>query len=348
MKNYFFALFSFFFIFSCKKNTPSTSVNWVVISQNLKYQKDKDYFNLKSGKFSFKIENKDLPLKKIILLNSSLLGYFEALNAENLIVGVSSPEYIFNEKIRNLVKSGEIKNVGDEQKYDIEKIISLKPDAIVTNYVPNFENTYELLRKNHIKILFFDEYLEQNPLEKSAYIKVFGQLLGKQKESENVFETVKNNYETLIKMAAKINNKPNVLANEMYGNQWFLPGGKSNFAQLITDANAHYIFGNNDESKAIPLSFEEVFVKSKNADYWVNVGNHLGKNELLQINASYAKMKVFKNGEMYSITGKIRGQSNDYFESGVVRADLVLKDYIKIFHPKLFPKYQLTYMKKLR
>jgi iron complex transport system substrate-binding protein len=30
-------------------------------------------------------------------------------------------------------------------------------------------------------------------------------------------------------------------------------------------------------------------------------------------------------------------KANDFFESGVVRADLILKDYIKIFHPELLP-----------
>ncbi len=37
-------------------------------------------------------------------------------------------------------------------------------------------------------------------------------------------------------------------------------------------------------------------------------------------------------------TGREKGYANDYFESGVVRADWVLKDYIKIFHPEIFQK----------
>ena len=41
-------------------------------------------------------------------------------------------------------------------------------------------------------------------------------------------------------------------------------------------------------------------------------------------------------------------KANDFFESGVVRADLILKDYIKIFHPELLPNYHLTYMKELQ
>jgi thiosulfate reductase cytochrome b subunit len=39
-----------------------------------------------------------------MLLNSSLIGYFSELNLENKITGVSSPEYIFSEKIHQLIK----------------------------------------------------------------------------------------------------------------------------------------------------------------------------------------------------------------------------------------------------
>ncbi|WP_090078969.1 ABC transporter substrate-binding protein [Halpernia frigidisoli] len=348
MKKYFFIIISLFLIFSCKQKNENSVVGWNVISQNVSYQKDKKFFSLKSGRFSYQFKNSDLPFKKVILLNSSLLGFIEAINSENNIIAVSSPEYIYSQKIKNLIKSGRIQDVGNEQKFDVEKIISLKPDVIFTNYVPSFENTYNLLRKNSIEIIFFDEYLEQDPLEKSAYVKVFGQLLGKISESEKVFGEVKSNYENLKISALKSIEKPQVLVNEMYGNEWFLAGGKSNLAQFIKDANAKYILEENPESKGIPLSFEEVFVKAKDAKYWVNVSDHLAKKELLQINRSYAKMNVFNMGNLYSVSGKTKSKSNDYFESGVFRADLVLKDYIKIFHPELLPDYNLTYMKKLK
>jgi iron complex transport system substrate-binding protein len=78
------------------------------------------------------------------------------------------------------------------------------------------------------------------------------------------------------------------------------------------------------------------------------VGNHLSKQELLNINPYYGKLEVFKKGKIYGVTAKEKQKSNDFFESGVVRSDLILKDYIKIFHPELLPNYKLTYMKELQ
>jgi iron complex transport system substrate-binding protein len=57
---------------------------------------------------------------------------------------------------------------------------------------------------------------------------------------------------------------------------------------------------------------------------------------------------MFSTKEKYIRSQEKKRKANDFFESGVVRADLILKDYIKIFHPELLPDYQLTYMKELQ
>ena len=348
MKSLFFVFFSLFFVFSCKKQDSSSTTDWEIISKNVQFKTVDQVFHLKSGKFTYEIPEENFPFKRVILLNASLVGYFTELGLENKIVGVSSPEYIFSEKIHQLLKTGKIQNIGNEQKYDVEKIIALKPDAIFTNYISSFDNTYDLLRKNGIELIFLDEYLEQNPLEKSKYLLLFGQIFQKQQEAFLAFNQIKTSYDSLKILAKSAPEKPLVLANEMYGNQWFLPGGKSGLAQFISDANASYINAENDDTNAVPLSFEEVFAKGKNAEYWVNVGNHQTKKGLLQINPNYTKLPVYNSGKLYTVTGRERGKANDYFESGVVRADLVLKDYIKIFHPEVLPEYNLTYLKELK
>lgn len=348
MKRTFFAFLFLFLLLSCKKETENLPVKWERISDRVQFQPYPDGFKLKSGKFEYNISSFKLPYKKVILLNASLVGYFTELGLQERIIGISSPEYVYSEKIHHLISEGKIQNIGNEQKYDIEKIIALKPDAVFTNYIASFDNTYDLIRKNGIEIIFLDEYLEQNPLEKSKYLMVFGRLLGPEEASVVRFNEIQSSYDSLKALAQKGQYKPVVLANEMYGNQWFLPGGKTNLATLIADANAKYINAANSDSKAVPLSFEEVFAKSQNAEFWVNVGNHKTKKELLQINPNYTKMNVYHHGKLYTVSGREKGSANDFFESGVVRSDLILKDYIKIFHPELLPDYNLTYLKALK
>jgi iron complex transport system substrate-binding protein len=285
-----------------------------------------------------------------MLLNSSLIGYFSELGLEEKLIGVSSPEYIFSEKIHHLIADKTIQNIGNEQKYDIEKILAYKPDVIFTNYVPNFANTYDILKKNGIEVIFLDEFLEQDPLEKSKYLLLFGKLFGVEEKAEKIYQNIEGNYKKIQNLASKMKNSPNILCNEMYGSQWFLPGGNSFVARLINDAGGNYILKDNKESTSVPLSFEEVFIKSENVDYWINVSPHQNKKELLTMNPNYSKMKVFNSGRLFMINNGEKDNANDYFESGVVRCDLVLRDYFKIFHPEnvTFQTEPLIYMKELK
>jgi iron complex transport system substrate-binding protein len=341
-------LIAFLTLTACKREPKISSLESTSISNLVQYKEQNGVLNLKSGNFTYDFKQNQIPFKKIILLNASMAGYISELGAENLVIGVSSPEYIFSEKIQSLLKEGKIQNVGNEQKYDVEKILSLKPDAVFTNHIASFDNTYQLLKNNGIQVVFLDEYMEQKPLEKTAYIKLFGKLLGKDKEAETKYQEVEKNYNDLKQLALKAKEKPTVLANEMYGDVWYLPGGKTSVANFISDANATYVLKNNSEEKAVTMSFEEVYAKSDGIQYWVNAGNHISKKEMLSMNPFYGKLNVFNKGKIYVITGKERAQANDFFESGVVRSDLVLKDYIKIFHPELLPDYQLTYIKELQ
>lgn len=334
-------------LIGCKREQKITASEWVNLSQRTKFREDSGKLMLETGKFSYSFDEKQLPFKKIIVLNASMMGYISELGCENLVAGISSPEYVYSEKIQALVRSGKIKNIGSDQKYDVEKILSLQPDAVFTNHIPSFENTYDLLKNNGIKIIFLDEYLEQKPLEKASYLKIFGKLLGKEKLANQKFDKIEYNYSELKKIAASTKSKPNVLANEMYGNVWYMPGGKTSVAQFISDANAIYILKDNTEDKAATMSFEEVFAKAGNIQFWVNAGSHFTKKEMLQMNPLYAKLTVFEKGKVYSYSEKQTATANDFFESGLVRCDLILKDYIKIFHPELFPEYKLTYFKEL-
>ena len=348
MKAKIFLIFSVFFLIACKKESTVQPGKTVSVSETVQYQQNAEGVEFRSGKFDYSVPDSQLPFRKVILLNASLVGYFTELREEQKIIGISSPEYIYSAKIHQQIESGKTANVGNEQKYDVEKILAAKPDAVFTNYIQIFDNTYDLLRENGIKVIFIDEYLLQKPLEKAALLKLFGILLGVPEKAEKKYAEIETEYHRLQQLAAGAKSRPQVLANEMYGSQWFLPGGNTAVATFIKDAGGDYVLKNNSETKAVPFTFEEVLGMAENASYWINVSPHASRKELLVMNPVYAKMPVFRKGKIYTMGGRANGSSNDFFESGVVRADLVLKDYIRIFHPDLLPEYGLTYMKELK
>ena len=334
--------------FSCQKNKDQETSSWTQITPKLFFQERGEKFYIKSGGHECSFPKEKLPFKKVVVLTTSQLGYISALGEEERISGIAGAQYVYSEKIRNLIQENKIQTVGTDQKYNLEKILALKADAVLTNYMPNLADTYEIFRKNGINVIFLDEYLEEKPLEKTAYIKLFGKLFGVEKKAEKIYQEIETNYLTLKNQAAKAGNSPAVLSGEMYGNHWFLAGGKTFAAQYFKDAGADYILKNNQDEKSVSMSFEEIFSKSQSVQYWVNLSNYATKKELLNKNPAYGKLRVFREGKIFAMNNRQKGDANDYFESGAVRTDLVLRDYIKIFHPEFFPNDTLVYMKELK
>ena len=88
--------------------------------------------------------------------------------------------------------------------------------------------------------------------------------------------------------------------------------------------------------------------RANKADMWINPGAVLRWNEIQTLDSRMKNIKSFKEGNVYNFTARITpGGGNDFWESGVVHPDLILKDLIAIFHPEMIPNHNFVYYKKL-
>jgi iron complex transport system substrate-binding protein len=129
---------------------------------------------------------------------------------------------------------------------------------------------------------------------------------------------------------------------------WLAVGGKSYVAQLLTDANVNYYWSADSTAGGLPLSFEAVLQKQKNDDYWINA-NAGSLAEILSVEPRCAMFKAFQSGKVYHYNKRVNPEGGlDYYESGVVQPDVLLKDMLLIFHPGLFnADSETVYWKKL-
>lgn len=288
-------------------------------------------------------------ISRCIITTCSASAYLDAIGKFNCIVGVSSPEYFFNSKIEKGISNHTIENIGNDGTLNFEKIISLKPDLIITTHNPNYERILNQLAKHGIKIIYIEEYMELHPLGKTEYIKLFGTLFGKMEKADSIYLSVKKNYIKLKKKALSTKEQPTIFTNIMYGDAWYMAGGKSFVSTLFKDAGGDYLWKNNSNTGTVILNFEEVFSKAKHADYWIGASNFNSKNELINSSYQYTEFDAYKKDQIYAMNKREnKTKANDYFESGNIFADRTLSDIIKILHPELLPDYELTYLRKLK
>ena len=69
----------------------------------------------------------------------------------------------------------------------------------------------------------------------------------------------------------------------------------------------------------------------------------------MMLGKRYASFKAFKDANVFTYIKRVTDAGgNDFFETGAVRPDLILKDMIKILHPDLLPEYELYFYQQLK
>lgn len=341
------------FLFSCNHPTEqakSENPNLLKYALQIQMTESKDSVFIQSGNEELRFSKNKLPLKTAMVIPTSAISYLDELGLIAVIKGISQPDFVFNPKVIELFNQKKIEQIGSFDEIFVEKILLNKPDIFITSSGPTLAKFHQQIKNAGIKILYIDEYDEKEPLARAEYVKIFGKLFGKEKEADEIFEEIEKNYNEIVSSVEKSDNKkPKVFANQIYGDVWYMPGGKSFQARLFKDAGGSYVWSDDDSESSLKLSFEKIFEKAANADFWLNAGDYKDLESLLETYKNYEWFTAAKNKNIYNWNKKsnVKG-ANDYFETGTVRPDLVLKDLASIFYPDLYPEHELYFYDRLK
>jgi len=274
----------------------------------------------------------------------------ELLQSENTLVGFPNGQYISSERTRKLLDAGKITEVGKENSLNTEILLDLHPDLVVGFSVTSADKSLTTLQKAGINVIYNGDWLEETPLGRAEWIKFFGVLMDKEKQADSIFKAIETNYKNAKEKALQSLRKATVVSGAIMSKDiWNLPAGESYVAQFLKDANLSYLWQDTKGKGSLSLSFESVFDKGANAEFWIAPGYFTSKKQLLESNALYAKFKAFQDDQIYTPTTK-KGKSGGvlYYELATTRPDLVLKDLIKITNPALLPNYELVFFEKMK
>ena len=272
--------------------------------------------------------------------------------------------------------SSAIADCGSSMAPDIERIIALKPEAIL---VSPFENSggYGKLDKLHIPLIEVADYMETSPLGRAEWMKFYGMLFEKSDVKDNkgdtasskaetssnkadissskadsLFAKIEKEYLNLKAAAKKLPAGLSVLTERKTGSVWYVPGGQSTIGILLKDANARYIFSEDQHSGSLAMSPEQILAKAKNIDVWAFKyfgGEPLSRSQLLQEYAGYKSLAAFGSSRIYQVDTS----REPYFEITSFHPEVLLREFILLSHPAdnaRFAKYdkEIRKLGKLR
>ncbi|MEN6619630.1 MAG: ABC transporter substrate-binding protein [Rikenellaceae bacterium] len=296
-----------------------------------------------------KITRIEYPIKRVVCMSTSHIAYMRALGLENLIVGVSGKQYISDQKILNSIERGEISDVGYEGSLNYELLLRLKPDVVFTYGILGENNVYiDKIKELGIDVIALGDYLEDHPIGKLEYLKLFGKLFNCSRSADSIYNSVKERYFSLNEVVSNADFRPKVLLNAPWKEVWYIPGNNNYMSVLIKDAGGDPVLSKDGESKSISYNLEEVYQKAMIADFWLNPNNFSTIDELKNSNPLFKNIPSLKSGKVYNNTKKetLQGGS-DFWEKGVIEPDVILNDLINILHPEICSNRELIYYKKL-
>ena len=293
------------------------------------------------------------PLKRMVCMSSSYVGYLDAIGASASAVGVSGKDYLGNPR----VKAAAVE-VGYDAALDYEAIVRARPDVFLTYAVGAVEPPYlSKLRDLGIRCVVLSEHLESHPLARAEYVKLFGALTGRSSQADSVFTSVSDRYLSLVQhpdsevvqagsaavqagsaaVRAGIAHGPlvttrrKVLINIPYADIWYIPGGNNYMARLVQDAGGELLGSVPGRQESGTIGLEQAYAYAQEADVWLNPGWCRTRDQLRSVHPLFRDFPVLGRAVWNNTLQETPGGGNLFWETGPVHPDWILEDLVHIF-----------------
>ena len=288
------------------------------------------------------------PIETLVCTSTTHITPLDLLQVSNKLIGFPSTQYVSSEKVRKQVASGQTKELGKDNNLNTEMLIELAPEMVMSYTMTGDYSKLEPIERIGIPLVQNAEYLEETPLGRAEWLKFTALFFDKEQEADSIFSIIEKNYLDVQKAVLATENRPTILSGVVYGDTWYVPGGNSWAGKYFKDAGTHFLWKDTESAGSLQLSFEAVYEKANDAEYWIGAANYFKLEELQNTDDRYAQFDAYKNDKVYTYNARaLENGGNDYFESGFSRPDIVLSDLVKILHPELLPDHELFYYRKL-
>lgn len=283
------------------------------------------------------------PLRRALVYSDVHARAIRDLGKISSVGSVCDAEYFKTPEIVDGLRTGRIVDCGSTMSPTVERIAGCSPDAVLLS---PFQNAgYGALDNLGIPIIALADYMESTPLGRAEWIKFVGLLFDRETAADSIFDSVAARYTALREQLAKTKQRPKVLTEYVISGVWYVPGGKSYKATLLADAGANYPWSDDNTTGSLSLDFARVLDRAADADYWLvtTIGDELTLDSFLGLYPHNDRFEAFRKRNVYYANTLV----STVFEETPFHPDLLLQEYAKIFHPEMFPDYQLRYFRRI-
>ena len=266
-------------------------------------------------------------LLSICCQSSTHLSYIDFFDKLNLVSGLCGMQYVQNQAVLKSLIEGETKEICLGEALQTETLLALDPEVYLVYPFSSEENVK--LNEMGVNTFMVAEYLEQHPIARLEWIKVFGLIFNQTEKAESYFEKVEEEYFELVQDEPDTNK--NFIFNLPFGESWYTPSSNSLVVTLLQDAGLYYYYQDETGTENTPHSKEEVWEAGALASYWVIIASRphdFSLADLVEEDEVYGTFKSVSNRQVIFCNSA----TTDYFIQGVIEPQIMLKDILYATH----------------
>ena len=269
------------------------------------------------------------PLERIGASSATHIGILAELGLMDRLVGMCNPEVSYHELPESC------KHLGDAMQPDCERIIANGVQAMLySTYAPS-DQSAEWMESVGITVLYNNEWRESTPLARAEWIRFVAVFFDKLDLADSIFHEVDSTYNALVHTQLSERSHPHAVTSTQsvvsgldFRGTWYVPAGGTYMGALFRDEGAEYAFAEDERESSIPLTFEQALLTFADADVWLGC-NVPSREALLEMNSQHALFKAYQTGRLYNFRKRcLPSGANDFWESGVVHPERILRDII--------------------
>ena len=287
------------------------------------------------------------PIENIYLVSTSAMDPIISLGAlDSIALSGTKADGWYLPEAKAAMQAGQIAYAGKYSAPDYETILASGCGLAIENtMIYHTPEVKEQLEKFGIPVLVERSSYETDPLARMEWVKLYGILLGKQQEAEQLFDTQVQrvapleNQQPTGKTVAFFSITSNGLATVRKGNDYV--------ARMIEMAGGDYVFAdltdNGNNLATVNLSLENFYAGAKDAD--VLIYNSTIEGEVNSLAALLEKCPLLADCKAVQ-QGNVWCTAQSLFQQSMELPDLIL-DMNRVFTQENPPESELKFLTKI-
>ena len=288
------------------------------------------------------------PIENIYLAATSAMCLFDALNRLDAItLSGSRAESWYIDNARKAMENGKILYAGKYSEPDYEMLLSHScPLAVESMMIGHASDVKQKLEELGIAVLTDQSSMEEHPLGRTEWMKLYAALLNEEDRAEALF----NEQVAYLNDALQGENPQKTVAFFHISSSGYVVARKSGdyVTKMLELAGGRYVFSDlgdrETKTSTVNIEMEQFFAAAKDADYIIynsTIGGEIhSMEELLEKSALLAQFKAVRNGNVWCT------QKNMYQET--TQLGQMIQSFRKIFSGEADGLTQLPFLYRLQ